>query len=372
MILPVPATKRKSCVYPLFDAHPALAEKLPRLALSDWPTPVQQAGGFDGKTAVYIKRDDMGGTHYGGNKVRKLELLLAAAKTQGHKAVLTFGGAGSNHAFATALYAREAGLRAILVLGPQANTPSVRRALLRDMDAGADLRHCPSYDVRDAWAEIAVAEYAARDGVAPYVIPPGGSSPLGAIGFVNAAFELKRQVDAGEMPAPDVVYTASGTMGTTVGLAVGLYAAGLSARVVATSVTEPPFSSIDTAKRLCGEMQRILRASAPDFPEPPFETLKFTLREDFYAPGYGIPTHAALEAIATARDAAGIALEPVYTGRAFAAFLSDLREGLLDGKCALFWNTYNSRPLPEPKATVTDLPETARFYFTTPDTAVAN
>jgi 1-aminocyclopropane-1-carboxylate deaminase/D-cysteine desulfhydrase-like pyridoxal-dependent ACC family enzyme len=358
-------------MYPLFDAYRELANALPRIPLGEWPTPVSTATGLGGNASVFIKHDNVSAPRYGGNKVRKLELLLADAKARGCKTVITFGGAGSNHAFATALYAPEAGLHAVLLLGPQANTPAVRRALLRDADTGADVRCYPDYALHRAVTDKAIAEYTARDGIAPCVIPPGGSSALGAIGFVNAAFELKRQVDEGHLPAPGFIYAASGTMGTTVGLALGLRAAGLPTRVIATSVTEPFLSSETNARKLFGETMQLLRDATPSFPEFPFESLGFTLRNDFFAPGYGIPTRAALDAISAARDAAGIALEPVYTGRAFAALLADLREGKLDGANALFWNTYNSRELPEPNARPEDLPETAQVYFHTPDIDVS-
>jgi len=326
----------------LFEAYPALRAQAPHVVLASLPTPVaplplpEAAGG-----AVYVKRDDLSAAPYGGNKVRKLEFLLGSAVACGAGAVLTFGAAGSNHALATAIYARQLGLRAISMLVPQPNARSVRRNLLRGHLAGARLLH---YSGRSRVALGTLAQFRRErreHGQFPHVFPPGGSSPEGCLGFVNAAFELRAQVDAGLLPAPDRVYVASGTMGTCIGLLIGLGAAGLPAEVVAVRVTDPPYTSPAKARRLYDATKKYLRRAVPDFPDTPFPEDPFTLRHEFLGERYGVHTEAGRAAVARAR-ALGLELEGTYTGKAFAALLADAAAGDLRGRTALFWNTYNS------------------------------
>ncbi|MHB9029110.1 MAG: pyridoxal-phosphate dependent enzyme, partial [Candidatus Latescibacterota bacterium] len=127
----------------LFRAYPLLGEKLPYISLGEFPTPAEELhhlGAVSGIGRLYIKRDDLSGNLYGGNKVRKLEFLLGEAVREGAKEVMTFGAAGSNHALAAAVYARQAGLRGILMLRPQPTARYVRKNLLRHRAVRAE-RH---------------------------------------------------------------------------------------------------------------------------------------------------------------------------------------------------------------------------------------
>ena len=127
---------------PLFEHYHLLAHKLPYVSLGEFPTPVQklnQLGRQLGLDNLFIKRDDLSGKVYGGNKIRKLEFLLGDALRIGAKEVLTFGSAGSNHALATAIYARQLGLKSISMLVPQPNAHYVRRNLLMSYHCGAEL-----------------------------------------------------------------------------------------------------------------------------------------------------------------------------------------------------------------------------------------
>lgn len=329
--------------YPLFEAYPALRDALPRVALAVLPTPVEKAQGLD--AAVYVKRDDQTAPYYGGNKVRKLELLLGRAQADGVKSVVTFGAAGSNHALATAICARRLGMDCVSMLVPQVNARSVRRNLLMGMKAGAELHH---YGGRSSVALGLIRvqiQRRWREGRALMIIPPGGSSALGAAAFVNAAFELKEQVDAGALPPPDCIYAASGTMGTVVGLLLGVCAAGLPSRIVAVRVTAPPYTSPEKARLLFEETNALLRGADPGFPRMAFPEDRFELRDDFLGPGYAVYTPASVEAVQRARACAGIRLEGTYTGKAFAALMADTVSGALEGRTALFWNTYNGRDL---------------------------
>jgi D-cysteine desulfhydrase len=330
---------------PLFEQYPRLESRLPHVPLAEIPTPVEAMktlGAELGVPGLYVKRDDLSGRPYGGNKVRKLEFLLGCALRDGRKAVLTFGGAGSNHATATAIYARRLGLASINMLMPQPNAHSVRRNLLMSHRAGADLHHFTSGAALRAGVREQMLQHRRNNGVFPMVIPPGGSSPVGLLGFVNAAFELKQQVDAGLLPEPDRVYAASGTMGTVVGLALGFAAAGLRTRVMAVRVTDPPYTSLDKAASLFRTAIALLRDADPSFPEIAFSEERVELLHDFIGPQYGIYTEAAVAAARQAKIAEHLKLEGTYTGKTLAALLAHASSGALRDQTVLFWNTYNS------------------------------
>lgn len=329
---------------PLFDAFPELAGKIPHVPLASLPTPIEPLEPLSQNTGarLYVKRDDLTSPRYGGNKVRKLEFLLGRAVHDGAKAVLTFGAAGSNHALATAIYARALGLRSLSMLVPQPVAHSVRKNLLFGWKTGAELHHYTSNARVRLGVLYQMQRGRLRDGRYPQIIPAGGSSPLGALGFVNAAFELKAQIDAGLLPEPDLLFAASGTMGTVVGLYLGLKAAGLRTRVAAIRVTSPPYTSMEKARELFGATNALLHTASAAFPLLPFLESDFQLRNDFLGPGYGRYTEASAKAVRRAADG-GLTLEGTYTGKAFAALLDAADSGALQGKTALFWDTYNSR-----------------------------
>lgn len=357
---------------PLFTYYPGLRESLPHMPIGALPTPVERLHQLEQAidtmgAQLFVKRDDMSGMPYGGNKVRKLEFLLAHALRKGCKEVLTFGGVGSNHALATALYAKQQGLACISMLVPQPNAYSVRTNLLMAMRAGAEMHHCPNMPMTALATLEQLWVHRRSTGRFPYLIPPGGSSPRGVLGFVNAAFELKEQVDSGQMPEPDCIYVASGTMGTAVGLLLGLKAAGLASRIVAVRVTAPMFSSIKKAARLFHAANRMLHNCDHAFPLMPFPYPDFRFNHDFYGQEYGLYTPEAMRAVRMLQDNAGPRLEGTYTGKTFAALLDDIKSGVLRDKTVLFWNTYNAYDLQAEVEDMDyrDLPTPFHRYFET-------
>jgi len=329
---------------PLFDAYPVLRENIPYQPVAHLPTPVEplsqlsEALGGD----VWIKCDDRSGYLYGGNKVRKLGFLLAAASKDGCKTVLTFGAAGSNHALATAIYAKEMGLNTISMLVPQPNAHTVRRNLLRHHLAGAELHHHLGITHVAAATAYQFALRGARDGQFPRVIPTGGSSPTGILGFVNAAFELQQQVEQGALPKPDTIYVPSGTMGTAVGLALGLRLAGLDTEVQAIRVTAERFSNAERGRKLFQATHRALTENGAQIPALSLEDSGLRLRDGFFGKQYALYTEEGVAAMRRLEEAEGVKLEGTYTGKALAALFADAEAGALRGKTTLFWNTYNS------------------------------
>jgi D-cysteine desulfhydrase len=283
---------------------------------------------------VWVKRDDRSGDLYGGNKVRKLELLLADALSRGCGRVSTFGAYGSHHCLATAIYGRALGLDVRLALAPQPLTPHVLDDLILSHAAGAELvRVAPG-----ALMPFAAASWTLR---APpgEVLPLGGSSPLGALGFVEAGLELADQVAAGELPAPDLIFVAAGTCGTVAGLALGLELGGLRGAVVAVRVVPALVTNQFRIRHLRTLARRRLDAAGLRWPGG-LHPVEVRIDPDELGPGYGVETEAAGEAMR--RFAAeGIEFEATYTAKAAAALLRWGR-GEARGKRVLFWNTFSS------------------------------
>ena len=233
---------------PLVKQYPSLENKLPYVSLGEFPTPLlklDKLGPHIGLDNLFIKRDDMSGKAYGGNKVRKLEFLLGDVLHTKINEILTFGAAGSNHALATAIYAKQLGLKSISMLTHQPNAHYVIRNLIMSYHCGAEIHLYPKIPFIVPRANPVVLYQLLRhrlsSGHMPGIIPFGGSSPLGVVGYVNAAFELKEQILRGEMPEPDYIYVASGSMGTAAGLTLGLKATRSKTRVVSVRVNNSSF-----------------------------------------------------------------------------------------------------------------------------------
>ena len=311
------------------------------LQLCDLPTPFESLEGpsEDYDVALSVKRDDLTNPVYGGNKVRKLEFLLGRALAEERTAVLTFGAYGSNHALATAVHARGAGLEPHVVLSPQAPTPYARATLLAHAGLGTVIHLAEGWD--GARAAVEARAELRSSGTDPLVIPMGGTDATGVLGYVNAALESHAQREA------DVMYVAGGTLGTALGLALGLAAVGASTRVVAVRVTPAEVAHEQYARKITAETVAHLREADPSFPALTLDDLAFDFRHDWFEPGYGVVTPETLESVG-AGGHAGLVLETTYTGKAYAAMLADARRGDLAGRRVLFWDTYNSAAMPAP------------------------
>ncbi|MCJ7557602.1 MAG: pyridoxal-phosphate dependent enzyme [Gammaproteobacteria bacterium] len=317
---------------------------------------------------LFIKRDDLSGELYGGNKVRKLEFLLAEAQARQATTVMTFGTAGSNHCLATAMYARKLGMQAISILSPQANTSLVGGNLLMGYHVGAELHHYDSEPAAERGAALQTARRIDVGEPAPHLICRGGSSELGSIGFVNAGLELAEQIRRGELPEPDLLYVPLGTMGTAVGLSMGLAAAELSTRVVAVRVVDLAYGSEDGFHTLFERTAALLRKLDDNFPKLRWVDAKVDFRHDQFGEKYALYTEAGMQAVNLLKSTEGIQLEGTYTGKAMAALIADSLVGKLEGKVVLFWNTYNSREFPAEAMgrSYESLPFPVQAYFEKP------
>ena len=325
---------------PLFRRLPSLAGRVPHLPLTDLPTPVERLA--LGDAVLWVKRDDRSGAEYGGNKVRKLEFLLGAARAAGVPRLATAGAAGSHHCLATTVYGRRHGFDLTLVLFPQPVTAHVREVLAAVAARGAAIRPVPRMELVPAGLLRERLRHLRR-GCA--VIPPGGSSPEGTLGYVSAGLELAEQVEAGEMPAPDSIHVAAGTLGTAVGIAIGLEMAGLPARVHAVRVVGRLVANPRTLRGLVRRTLERLSSAGGAVPAASRVLARIELSGTHLGAGYGVPTEAGETAIREAREI-GLVLDSTYTGKVAAAALAAARAEL--GQVHLYWHTLSASTPPVP------------------------
>lgn len=353
---------------PLHKQYPRLEATLSHLPFGTFPTPVEPLAGLCSRlnrSSLYIKRDDLSATPYGGNKIRKLEFLLADARKRGAVRIITSGAAGSNHALATAIYSRKYGFDCTLMLFAQPPGHGIGRQLLADFATSAELLHDATYTAHCRHLSEVVTRYTKTDGVPPYVIPAGGSSAIGVAGYVNAAFELAAQIRRGELPEPAAIYITLGTMGTVAGLLLGLTASGIKSTVAAVQVVPEAVADHRKLAILFKESNKLLHDADPSFPLIRYEQASLELKYNYLGDGYGISTPATDAAIAIFRDSDDLILDPVYTGKTAAAFLDDIVTERLHQKPVLFWNTKSAHaaPVPNPPPDYRKLPPELHTYF---------
>ena len=284
----------------------------PRVKLGLFPTPIHRLDRVSSllHTNVYIKRDDLTGVGLGGNKVRKLEFLLADAQQKGAGLVFTTGGAQSNHAMLTAAAAGKLGMEAILILKQRGVTERLGNQLLEHL-MGTEVRFMDTDDYADIYAEM--DRVGKERGVPYYKIPCGGSNALGTLGYVACAEEIR-----GQGMKFDHLVCAEGSGGTMAGLALGAKLFLPGTRVYGMMVDTDSFDVITL--RLMREAAELLEADIAVSGED------FTLH-DLCGPGYAIPSEEGNAAVELMAREEGIFLDPVYTGKAFAGLLQMAREG---------------------------------------------
>ena len=314
-----------------------IIESIPRVSLATLPTPLTEAfglrealGGSSRCPRILLKRDDLTGLALGGNKARKLEFLIADAKRLGATTVVTTGAVQSNHARMTAAAARMAGLDVELVLTTTEPSPPLQGNYLLDrlfgakvhlIPAGPDPRFAVAPDEEERVRHV-VDEMRAR-GERPYVIPVGGSSAVGALGYVFGTRELVEQCQSMQV-APSRLYYASGSRGTQAGLELGwrLFSPPYQLQGIAVSGGEE--EKRVRAARVATEAAALLGASVSIAPE------ELVTRQESIGEGYGIPTPQGLEAIHLLAERDGVLLDPTYTSKAMAALIDDVRHSAID------------------------------------------
>lgn len=291
--------------------------RFPRLELIGAPTPLEYLPRLSDHLGrdIFIKRDDVTPIALGGNKLRKLEFLAADALREGADTLVTAGAIQSNHVRQTAAVAAKLGLHCVALLENPIGTTAENyltngNRLLLDL-FNAQVEMCDA--LTDPQAQL--GELATRleaQGFRPYTIPMGGSNALGALGYVESAQEIAQQCE-GAVAISSVV-VASGSAGTHAGLAVGLEQLMPQAELIGVTVSR----SVEAQKPKVVAIQQALAQSLELQARA-----DITLWDDYFAPGYGTPNDAGMEAVKLLAQLEGILLDPVYTGKAMA--------GLIDG-----------------------------------------
>ena len=351
----------------LFEEYPKLRDRIPWTRIGTFPTPVDECASLAGELGVarlFIKRDDLTNDVYGGNKVRKLEFLLPHAEKLGFKKLITLGGIGSNHLLATTIHGNSHGFDTIGVVMPQPVTPHVKKNMLLYVHFNTELHLAPGAAGVPGKILEAMMHNTLR-GKPPYFVPGGGSSAVGATGYIEAAFELRRQVQQGDLPEPDYIFVATGSSGTAAGLTAGCRAAGLNCRVVSIKVADWFMANTFTLAQLGTFASARLRAADSGFPLQIFTPGDMEMRTEFFGGEYGVLTPEGAEAIELMKEHADLTLEGVYTGKAAAAMVAAARSGEIAGKNVLYWHTFNSVDLSDLAAShdYHELPQEFHKFF---------
>ena len=349
--------------------YPGL-EKIPWISLGEYPTRVEKLekmGEARGFSNLYIKRDDCCNPVYGGNKVRKLEYLLADAQRKRKKTLITLGCAGSNQVLATGIFGGELGFDVVGIMLDQPNTIYVRENLLLDKHYNVKLVHA-----KDTVAEVTAftSQYikAVLSGGKPYFVTAGASNEIGNMSFVNASFELKEQIENGDTPEPDYIVVACGSIGTAAGLTLGCRLAGLDTKVIGVRVAMSWLVTKWRMRRMIRDINKYMRKFDQSMPLLDVKEDELILLEDYLGKEYACFTDCGCQCVDDMRELEDIKLEQTYTGKALGGGLEWLKKNGETDANILFWNTYNSIDLSEKTANITydELPKQFHKYFTEP------
>ncbi|MEI7266345.1 D-cysteine desulfhydrase [Pectobacterium versatile] len=301
--------------------------RFPRLSLGHFPTPLEalpNLSAYLGGPTIYIKRDDATGLATGGNKTRKLEFLLADAQQQGADVIITQGATQSNHVRQTIAASAKLGLKTKVLLEKRVEDygEDYQRSgnvLLDNLLGGEIIDHLPAgTDMQQAMETL--AESLRKEGLKPYVIPGGGSSPVGALGYVACAEELLFQSSQQRLRIDHIVH-ATGSTGTQAGLVTGLVATNSQIPLLGISVRAPKAKQEENVYALAQRTWQLLGIPG----ELPRSAVQ--VNSDYVGKGYGIPTEGTLEALRLLAQLEGILLDPVYSGKGMAGLIDLIRQG---------------------------------------------
>jgi 1-aminocyclopropane-1-carboxylate deaminase/D-cysteine desulfhydrase-like pyridoxal-dependent ACC family enzyme len=315
-------------------ANSAALERLaaiPRLSLASNATPVEELSrlrdALGGGSTLLVKRDDAIPFGFGGNKIRKLQVVAARALAEGADTLITTGGIQSNHARATAAMAARLGLGCVLVANGTPPAKPTANALL-DRLLGAEVRYVGSRDARAPAMEDAAGELK-KKGRRPFVIPLGASTPFGAAAYAMAVTELLAQIHP-----PDLIVLSTSSGGTLAGIVAGCRLHGISTRILGISADDPSAAIVAEVRRIMGGLEGLLGVAAGSLADAPFD-----VDDRFVGDGYGIPTPQSIEAIELSARREALFLDPTYTAKAMAGLIAKARARELGAGATLFWHT---------------------------------
>ncbi len=316
-----------------------LLSRFPRVSLAHLPTPLEHLPRLSkhlGGPEIYVKRDDCTGLGTGGNKTRKLEFLMADAQAHDATAIVTQGAVQSNHARQTAAAACKLGMKCELVFEKRVGDApeSYRKSgnVLLDRIFGAGIREVEKGSDMNAAMEV-VADELRANGENPYIIPGGGSNPIGALGYVDCALEMLAQANRAGIPLDHVVH-ATGSAGTQAGLVVGLNAMHSNIPLLGIGVNAPKEIQEDKVWKLALETEEFIGAPGV------VQRKDIVANCDYVGPGYGIPTDAMNAAVLLLARLEGLLFDPVYSGKGLAGLIDQVQNGVLrEAKHVVFVHT---------------------------------
>ncbi len=366
MLKATPAGTRDLTTLPLFERFVRLREGVQWVPIGEWPTPVDDAPRFakaHGLKTFHIKREDMSHPECGGNKVRGLEFLLAEARRRDAKTLVTFSSAGSHHVCRTAYHGRKFRQNTVAVIVDQPNAEYVRRNLAAGLAAGAEYVLANKLTVLPKLLKQLQRNSSGNRAPCMY-LPPGGTSPLSCIGQVNAAFELRRQIDAGELPMPDFIYVALGSLGTAAGLALGCRLAGIKTRVVGVVVSYKWYCTRGRWTRLANRTLGFMRKFDTSIPFARVRPRDVSTVRTALGRGYANFTERGVALADEMRKLEQLQLDGAYTAKTLNGAMQYIERTHMQDAHHLFWNTYDAIPaanLPKSK-----IPPHLQKYFSEP------
>jgi 1-aminocyclopropane-1-carboxylate deaminase/D-cysteine desulfhydrase-like pyridoxal-dependent ACC family enzyme len=317
-----------------FDDALERLDSIAALPLVRAPPPLEEmvrlrAALGDGAPRLLVKRDDAIPFGFGGNKVRKLQLVAAEALGAGADTLVTCGGVQSNHARATAATAARLGLDCVIVANGARPSHLTGNALLDDL-LGAQVEYVATRAERDDGMERA-AERLRSEGRVPHVIPLGASTPRGALGYARAVGEMIRQI-----AAPDVIVHACSSGGTQAGLLVGCALNGLATRIIGVSADDPAGEIGERVSRIIAGMGPLLDIDGDALAA----STSIEVDDSFAGDGYGLASDASREAQRLVARTEALFVDHTYTAKALAALIAYARDGRLrERQTVLFWHT---------------------------------
>ena len=306
----------------LYEDYPVLQDTVPHVELGNWPTPLERVPGISSQPLLLVKRDDLSHSLYGGNKVRKLELILADVKRKGFREIVTAGGLGSHHVLAVAALGRELGLRTTGLFFCQPVNEHVLSNLLLEVEFGTEMHFVRDYPGMVLHYLGIYLSRRLNPRRKTYLLFPGGSNALSTLGYIAAVLEIRRQLREQGLPDPAAIFVAAGTGGTAAGLLAGIALAGMDTLLHAVRVVHPSLLGRQKIVGLARKSLKLLARRGVEIGEAASRLdERLQLEEGYLGEGYGFDTAAAQEAIRRFKEKAGITLEGCYTGKAAAACL---------------------------------------------------
>lgn len=324
----------------LFERFPSLRGIVPFRRLGKPNTPNMRLEAIENLIGaeIWVKRDDLYACP-GGGKVRKLEFSLAKIIERGRKSVITFGPVGSNHVAATAIYGLQLGLNVVGILVPQPFQHYLR-SNLECSCANAEIRFRAWSGSLPFMTARAWNRERRRTGIAPAILPPGGSSLAGMLGYVEVALEIARDITEGRLPKPDYILVPAGTCGSLAGLTAGIRISGLDIIPLGVRVCTRLSCNVITTAWLANRVLSFLRKNVSEIRKDKVKARDVTMLHKFCGRGYGRSTSAGKDAVKLALSAENLHFDATYTGKAFAGLLEFMSAPQNKGKRMLMINTW--------------------------------